>query len=819
MQSSTKPRQASDQIFRFVRLAWRGKWVILGLTMLVAVSTYAYYGRLDKVYRSSAVFLLRQENAKTLSEEINLMAEDGQDVEREIYYLNESDVFLRHVAERIRDQADDPDSSLVLSGWSTSGGTSLAELASRLRSRIRVTQGSRDVESIRVVATGGSPDEAVVLANTLVETYFDHLQRTQSARARATRQFLEQQRGELERELQLVEDSLSEHIRERGPEKLATETEESSAFMGNMSRISEEISSLEEQRGELELKINMEQALLDSARSRYKRLRPDVADRAASTTSSELEQTQEAILNLRNRLEMVEENNDAQSATVQKHLREGRTRLANLEAKAKRLADRYVRESLETDVVESSGEGGELTGMVDLQRQIMTRETRLSQLRARTSKLEGKIAERKRTLSSLGPDRTLTRLERRKETLQELFLTLSKSLQKAQVAENSSPEQAQVIRWASPVLQPIRPDVSRNVGLALCLGLILSFGLVLVYDKIDDVIERPEDVERSDEKLFGTVPEWDSDFIIQGVAEVEDAPSLNGARSNGRHKKRPGIVSPYCVASEAYRHVATNIRLGLPSSVQTIVVTSPGPGDGKTTMTANLGPAFSEAGCRTLLIDLDLRKPSLHRAFGENVKPGVTDFLGRGRELEITDVTGLRDPGTWNEMSEEGPSVDDFSAGDGASTGDAYPGRLGLVTAGNTVPQPGLLLHEQRIRKLVDRVENDWDLVIIDTPPARLFDDAHRISNSADVVLLVASADQTSARAFSDVKDRFHTLGSDVVVGVLNRYSASASPFYGYGQTYAYGGQSAAYSAYGRGPETPPVTARLRRRLRTLIKG
>jgi Mrp family chromosome partitioning ATPase len=322
----------------------------------------------------------------------------------------------------------------------------------------------------------------------------------------------------------------------------------------------------------------------------------------------------------------------------------------------------------------------------------------------------------------------------------------------------------------------------------MLLGGIGGSGLTLLYDRVDDVIETPDDLPHSSNGLFGTIPEW--------TATTDPA-------FDASSEPWPGIADPFSPAAESYRHLATNIRLGLPQAVSTIVLTSPGAQEGKTTTTANLAVALSEAGKDVLLMDADLQAPTLHRLFSADRTPGLTDRLAGTdstiQSLHASDVlpqSGNGNPG----------DHDDFVPA------KQKRGRLGLLGAGGDVPQPALLLQERHLQPLLTSLQSSWDLVLIDTPPALLYDDAFRLASLSDLVLLLAMSHQTRRKAVQDVRTRLSDLCPHTIATVLNGDASATPSAYGYTSSYNPSRQSDA-------PPSSRLVQTVSRGVRRVMKG
>lgn len=758
-------RESHSTPWDHLQALWRGKWFILSLAVLLGGAAYVYYQHQPHRYRATTVLLLNEnERSERMTEFLPVQAPNQ--IGRELYFLRHSEVFAQRVARRLLRKTDTlappADASLL---WTRDGRTrSPKALAARLSQAVSVRRDANDVPALRIQVTSPHPQEAALVANTYADAYRRHRRRSSNARMRTTRQLLQKQKRKMHAKLRALEDSIAARVRSSGQRGLLAPADSGLGIVGEANQLAGKIAELRHQKEEIRLDLTMERALLDSAQARLRRIRPNLADRAASTTPTRLRQTQEEIASLKSDLRLIKARNETLSPRLQARISTMKTRLDTLRTRADRLATQYVDQSLSANAISPLGgeNGGGLASVVDLRQQITKRRLSVTRLSAKLEVLNDRLEKRRAALRA-APDRTLARLRRRKATTQELFVALSKNLQRTQVSATASPDQAEILRTAAPPSTPIAPDVWSKVVLATLLGGIGGGGLTLLYHRVDDVIETPDDLPGSSDNLFGTIPEW--------TATTDPAFDEASVRW-------PGIADPFSPAAESYRHLATNIRLGLPHDVSTMVVTSPGAQEGKTTTTANLAVTLIETGQDVLLVDADLQAPTLHRLFSADRTPGLTDCLSD----EIDAVQHL-DPSASASPNGEAPAV--TSSSNGAPSGtEQQRGRLGLLAAGNDVPQPALLLQERHLRPLLQSLHTSWDLILIDTPPALLYDDAFRLASLSDLVLLLSTAHETRRRAVQDVRTRLADLCSHSIADVLNRDPSAPPSGYGYTSSY-----------------------------------
>jgi capsular exopolysaccharide synthesis family protein len=198
------------------------------------------------------------------------------------------------------------------------------------------------------------------------------------------------------------------------------------------------------------------------------------------------------------------------------------------------------------------------------------------------------------------------------------------------------------------------------------------------------------------------------------------------------------LLDPAAVASEAYRSLRTSLLYAVADAPPTVLlITSPGSADGKTTTCANLAVALAQAGKETLVIDGDLRDPSLHRVFGVPNINGVVNVLSDEHSL--------------SEVCTE-----------------PFPG-LKILSAGPIPPNPAELLSSGRFAQLIAQARRLFDYVLIDSPPTELVSDPMIIATKADAVLLVLDSRATSKGSLRNAMRKLEAIGANVLGTVMNR--------------------------------------------------
>lgn len=216
------------------------------------------------------------------------------------------------------------------------------------------------------------------------------------------------------------------------------------------------------------------------------------------------------------------------------------------------------------------------------------------------------------------------------------------------------------------------------------------------------------------------------------------------------------VVDPTGPGSEAYRMMRTNLfYASVDDPPKVVVITSAGPGEGKSTTAANLGVTLSEAGKNTLVVDSDLRKPMLHNYFGMSNMTGLVDILTLERKPE--DV--------WHE-----PML-----------------KLKLITAGPPPLNPAELLSSQRFVEFLKQARQQFDYVLVDTPPVTVVTDSAVVAALGDGVLLVLDAQGTRKNSLRQSMRELEGVGARVLGTVLNNVASSEGGYAAYAYTRANG--------------------------------
>jgi capsular exopolysaccharide synthesis family protein len=363
------------------------------------------------------------------------------------------------------------------------------------------------------------------------------------------------------------------------------------------------------------------------------------------------------------------------------------------------------------------------------------------------------------------------RLWRSKENNEKLYSLVLERAKEADLTRMLRVNNVRVIDKPLVSSQPVRPIIKLNLLLGVLVGLGLGVSAAFLRDLLDRTMKTPADVEgHVGLALLGVLP-----LVSEKSQKTE-------YYSQRRHRSGPKVddaIKPELIVhsfpksgvAEAARAIRTNLQFMTPDNpAKTLLVTSAGPSEGKTTVAVSIAIAMAQAGLRVALVDCDLRRPRVHRIFGKGSEVGVTTALLDGTEFEEALI------------KTEVPN-------------------LSAIPAGPVPPNPSELLQSDRFRSLLKRLEGSFDRLVIDSPPILPITDAAILATQVDGVVLVARAFKTNKDLARQARRVLEAVGGHVFGCVLNAVDLSRVEYkYYYYQYYKQGSYG-----YGYGYGTPDV--------------
>ncbi len=333
------------------------------------------------------------------------------------------------------------------------------------------------------------------------------------------------------------------------------------------------------------------------------------------------------------------------------------------------------------------------------------------------------------------------------------------------VVSDKTRQRLHVRQWPILAVEPSRPVYKVYLSAGFVLALLAAIGVAFLRELTDQVIRTPVDVARHGRlSVLGCVPLLD-DEEAEEVETIEDAVRR----------------APHSLIAEAFRRVRTNLQFSGPAESQRcLLITSPGPGDGKTAVAVNLAYTLAHDQQRVLLIDCNFRRPAIHDLFAQTGDKGLSHILvGRGQLEDLVTRT-------------EVPTLD-------------------VLCSGPMPPTPAELLGSDRMRALLAEAVKQYDRVLLDGPPTLLISDATVLAMQVDGVVLVARADENTRGALKRTKEQLDAIHARTIGAIINAVKARAGGYFReqYREFYEYMGDATVVAELPepQGGPVPPVGA------------
>lgn len=358
-----------------------------------------------------------------------------------------------------------------------------------------------------------------------------------------------------------------------------------------------------------------------------------------------------------------------------------------------------------------------------------------------------------------GIDIEYSRVTRELEVNKKLYGMLKEKLEEARITEAQNVADVTIVDPAFLPESPLTNSRRMVMLIGVLMGSVLGVSLAFVFETLDTSISTIEDVESMVKlRVLGAVPP-----IVIGDMQKKHGPFESikelfyptPPKKSDKIEREVYLVAHYeprSPSAEAYRNIQTNLRLT--PAKKTILVTSSGPREGKSTVVSNLGIVMAQAGLKTVLVTADLRRPSIGEAFGIKKEPGLSEL--------ITKAVGLKDVLR---------NYIDFMLGDmGFEDVRSSPGleNLWLITGGRLPFNPSEILKSVEINNLIQDLKNKFDVVVFDSPPVLPVTDASLLAPKVDSVVLVYEIGRTSREALIRSKTQLESVGAKLSGVILN---------------------------------------------------
>lgn len=345
-------------------------------------------------------------------------------------------------------------------------------------------------------------------------------------------------------------------------------------------------------------------------------------------------------------------------------------------------------------------------------------------------------------------ERDLAKLTRFTKVNADIYTFLLQKHEEARIARASTISNISVVDPAIVPDKPVKPKKGKNLLLGLLVGCMLGVGLAFFQEYLDDTIK---DVDAAKREL-----KWP---LLAMIPQID----------TGEGERRKYLIAhtdPKSITAEAFRALRTGLHFSAVSKKkQVLLISSTFPGEGKSTISANLSCILAQTGSRVIVIDCDLRRSTLHDKFFLTKEPGLTNLLAGDTTLE--------------QVIKQTPSPN-----------------LDFISAGVTPPNPAELLGSREMADLVAALRERYDTVLLDAPPVLAVTDAPLLTAIADLVMVVIEAGRVPLKAARQMRETLLSVSAPVAGMIINDKTGKGREGYGYyGGKYGYYG----YGYYGYG--------------------
>jgi non-specific protein-tyrosine kinase len=339
-------------------------------------------------------------------------------------------------------------------------------------------------------------------------------------------------------------------------------------------------------------------------------------------------------------------------------------------------------------------------------------------LKVQMTETENEIADLRQAISSANDPSEIDRLETRFNQYRQIYANLLMSYEQIRTAEAQALSNVVQLEKAVAPTNPIRPRTMQNILIGAIAGFFLSVGGIFVSEAFDDTVKSPEEITRRLRlPIMGAITRYE---------EPEGGQLITCAQ-------------PRSPIAETFRALRTNVQYAsVDHPIRTLIVTSPAPADGKTTIAANLATVIAQSGVRVTVVDADLHRPRAHHVFQVAPRPGLSNlFIKSNVHLD----------GSYQPTNTDS---------------------LHVITAGELPPNPSELLGSKKMREIIDAILAESDMVFIDTPPVLSVTDAVVLAPIVDGVLIVIRPGVTKMAALKTSVEQLRYVGANLVGVVLN---------------------------------------------------
>ncbi|MCD6336141.1 MAG: polysaccharide biosynthesis tyrosine autokinase [Candidatus Latescibacteria bacterium] len=680
----------------YIDIVWRRKWIILlSFVSVLASTTYFTFTR-PPTYEAASILMVEAEEGMNLLDPrgslFGPLAKPVEFFER----IMESPSYRDQVALKVTERLRNPHGILL----------PMDEALDLVEHNLTLNT-SKTSDFLEIKAHADSPLLCYLLAASGTEVLKDRSRGVDKEEAQSVLDFIEDQKIEAQQKLEAAEKKL-QLFRERVG--IVGNGEEGGA-LGKLIELEKELAGVQAQK-------ELAQANLEAYDLRIAQVLPDKTAGVRETEGLSREiATLESI-----------------RANLVRQPGEHHVEVLSLEKKIAEKKKKLVESIVQDTDVRSSGMQVEIA---QLQERRTAEELNIFVLESQERYYENLIEQFKAEHPSMLENAIeLAQLTRARKVYENMYNILLEKGEEAKINASTGTGGVKVVEKAREPDEPVPAHSKRNLVLGAMVGLGLGLGIAFALEYMDNTIRTAEDLSRTlGLSVMGTIPD------IQKLENMQRKRSGKKKRKGGGEQDDPGLISRYetkDMVVESYRSLRTNLQFAsVDKPLKSMLISSPGPMEGKTLTVANLGISFAEMDKRTIIVDADLRRPRQHKLFGVGKEPGLTDYLVGTASLEDVIL----------------PTEVDH---------------LSLIPAGRGSPNTAEMLGSNRMSDLIRKLISEHDIVLFDSPPLVPVTDAALLASKMDGILLVTKYASTHKDAVHHALEILEKVGAPTIGAILN---------------------------------------------------
>jgi succinoglycan biosynthesis transport protein ExoP len=699
-----------------IQIMWRGRWLILLAVAAALIAGFVYINKATPIYNSTSRIYVEQSGPKIISE-----MEEGLMTRSKNYLYTQTELIKSTPI--LSAVVDDPTVRRMKTFDNVDNKTAY------LKKKLQVKVGKKD-DIISISLESPWSTEAAQIVNEIVDSYITYNATRKRSTSAEVLKILQSEKEKRDKELAEKRKTLLDF--KLANESLALESSKGNIIVERLARLSDAITQAQFDTIDAQSNYEATKVMLTDKEKIEQFINVQRAKGAFNTFSNQE-------MRLRTEIDTLEKQLSdlmltlTEKATVVKVLQDKiaakNARLIELE---KELQNQFMQLQLDTAYQEY---------LAAREKEQQIREF-YEQQRTQTIDLNAQLAKYEMLTSDF-------------EQTKKLVDILDERIREINIVEDVGALNISILEVARVANDPSKPQKARVMNIALVLGLMLGGGLAFLRDWLDQTLRSAEEIS-----------------AVLGMPVLGVVPSMSRKQSVVVRGQKVNLDSNSIVA-EAYRTIRTAVFFGAPKDdAKTLLVTSPGPSDGKTTLASNLAITMAQAGQKTLILDADFRKPMQHVIFETNHQDkGLTSLLAGTTTLEesiqVTKIEGLE-----------------------------------LLPCGPYVPNPSEILNSKTFARTLEQLSNKYDRIIIDSPPVIPVTDAQILAAISDMILLVLRAEKSTRKVSQQARDGLLGVGGRILGVVVNDISRKGGSY-----GYYYGGYGNYHSCNNNGRITKKKTA------------